>query len=155
VSYGYLPQLEQRLQTVDAIPAALGRPPAAALDHGYFSPTNIQGLESRGIDPYIATGREPHQRNWQEFCAASPAPPAADARPIVKMAYKLRTDIGKAIYRLRKCTVEPVIGSNYSAGGYTEPHRAFHREAQRCSQYYSVPLCVFSVLSVSKPGQPE
>jgi len=26
------------------------------------------------------------------------------------MAYKLRTDIGKAIYRLRKCTVEPVIG---------------------------------------------
>ncbi len=26
------------------------------------------------------------------------------------MAYKLKTDIGKAIYRLRKCTVEPVIG---------------------------------------------
>ena len=26
------------------------------------------------------------------------------------MAYKLQTDIGKDIYRLRKCTVEPVIG---------------------------------------------
>ena len=26
------------------------------------------------------------------------------------MAYKLQTAIGKAIYRLRKCTVEPVIG---------------------------------------------
>ena len=26
------------------------------------------------------------------------------------MAYKLRTDMGKAIYRLRKSTVEPVIG---------------------------------------------
>ena len=26
------------------------------------------------------------------------------------MAYKLRTEIGQAIYRLRKCTVEPVIG---------------------------------------------
>ena len=26
------------------------------------------------------------------------------------MAYKLQTDIGKAIYGLRKCTVEPVIG---------------------------------------------
>lgn len=26
------------------------------------------------------------------------------------MAYKLHTEIGKAIYRLRKCTVEPVIG---------------------------------------------
>lgn len=26
------------------------------------------------------------------------------------MAYKLRTEIGRAIYRLCKCTVEPVIG---------------------------------------------
>ena len=26
------------------------------------------------------------------------------------MAYKLRTDMGQAIYRLRKSTVEPVIG---------------------------------------------
>ena len=26
------------------------------------------------------------------------------------MAYKLQTAIGRAIYRLRKCTVEPVIG---------------------------------------------
>ncbi len=26
------------------------------------------------------------------------------------MAYKLQTEIGRAIYRLRKCTVEPVIG---------------------------------------------
>ncbi len=26
------------------------------------------------------------------------------------MAYKLTTEIGKEIYRLRKCTVEPVIG---------------------------------------------
>lgn len=26
------------------------------------------------------------------------------------MAYKLLTEIGQAIYRLRKCTIEPVIG---------------------------------------------
>jgi hypothetical protein len=26
------------------------------------------------------------------------------------MAYKLRTEMGQAIYRLRKCTVEPVLG---------------------------------------------
>jgi len=26
------------------------------------------------------------------------------------MAYKLKTAVGKAIYRLRKCTVEPVLG---------------------------------------------
>jgi hypothetical protein len=36
--------------------------------------------------------------------------PPVDASPKEKMAYKLATDIGKEIYRLRKCTVEPVIG---------------------------------------------
>ena len=38
-----------------------------------------------------------------------PVPPD-DATPLEKMAYKLSTEIGQAIYRLRKCTVEPVIG---------------------------------------------
>jgi hypothetical protein len=33
-------------------------------------------------------------------------PPAEDASPKIQMAYKLQSDIGQAIYRLRKCTVE-------------------------------------------------
>ena len=37
-------------------------------------------------------------------------PPCSDASPKEQMAFKLRTEIGRAIYRLRKCTVEPVIG---------------------------------------------
>jgi transposase len=98
------------LPTVDAIPTALGTPQAAALDAGYFGAPNVRGLEARGIEPYIATGREPHTHNWQAFFAQQPAPPSDEASPKVKMAYKLQTEIGKAIYRLRKCTVEPVIG---------------------------------------------
>ena len=100
----------EALPTVDAIPSELGKPTAGALDNGYFSPKTIDGFDDRGIDAYIATGREPHHQSWQERFAEQPAPPPADASPIVKMAYKLQTDIGKAIYRLRKCTVEPVIG---------------------------------------------
>ena len=96
--------------TLDALPAALGAPAAAALDNGFFSEKNIAALEERHIEPYIATGREPHHQSWQERFAAEPEPPAEDASPQVKMAYKLRTQIGQAIYRLRKCTVEPVIG---------------------------------------------
>jgi len=101
---------KEALPTVDAIPAQLGRPTAAAMDRNYFSPTNISELEARGIEPYIATGREPHHRNWRQFFGQAPEPPPEQASPIVKMAYKLQTDIGQAIYRLRKCTVEPVIG---------------------------------------------
>jgi hypothetical protein len=100
----------EAISTVNAIPAELGRPPAVAMDRNYFSPSNIRELEALGIEPYIATGREPHQRSWRTFFAETPAPPPEDASPIVKMAYKLQTDVGQAIYRLRKCTVEPVIG---------------------------------------------
>jgi hypothetical protein len=96
--------------TLDAIPPALGTPEAAALDAGYFSATNIALFEHRAIAPYIATGRDPHHPSWQERFAALPDRPAVDASPTVKMAYQLKTAIGKAIYSLRKCTVEPVIG---------------------------------------------
>jgi transposase len=96
--------------TLEALSPKLGQPKAAALDNGYFSEANITALEKLGIDPYIATGREPHQQSWQTFFAQLPEPPPDEASPKVKMAYKLQTDIGKAIYRLRKCTVEPVIG---------------------------------------------
>jgi DDE family transposase len=96
--------------TLDATPAQIGPPSAGAMDNRYFSEANIALCERRGIEPYIATGRDPHHLSWQERFAALPEAPAADASPSVKMAYKLKTVIGKAVYRLRKCTVEPVIG---------------------------------------------
>ena len=63
------------------------------------------------VTTYIATGREAHHRAWQTFFAEEPEPPPDTATPKVKMAYKLHTEIGREIYRLRKCTVEPVFGS--------------------------------------------
>ncbi|MEI6178271.1 MAG: transposase [Verrucomicrobiota bacterium] len=95
---------------VDAISSQVGKPEAAALDNGYWSPANVKAFADRGIAAYIATGREPHHRSWETFFAQQPAPPAVDASPKVQMAYKLQTEIGRAIYRLRKMTVEPVIG---------------------------------------------
>jgi transposase len=100
----------EAIPTVDAIPSEIGQPKAAALDKIYFAPQNIRELETRGIDPFIATGREPHHKSWRERFAQTPEPPPDDASLIVKMAYKLQTEIGKAIYGLRKSTVEPVIG---------------------------------------------
>ena len=100
----------EAVPTVDAIPPEIGRPAAAALDTGYFSAATIAALERRGIEPYIATGRDAHHPSWRERFAAEPTPPPAAASPRVQMAYKLQTAIGKAIYGARKWTVEPVIG---------------------------------------------
>lgn len=101
---------EEALPTVDAIPAEVGKPKAAALDNGYWSPTNVAGLDERRIEPYIATGRDSHHQSWQERFAQEPEPPDESASLIVQMAYKLKTAIGKLIYGLRKSTAEPVIG---------------------------------------------
>lgn len=98
------------LPTIDTVSPHLGRPQNANLDNGYFSQDNIAGLQARGIDPHIATGRSPHHQGWQAYFLDKPVPPAEDASAKELMAYKLRTDIGKALYRLRKSTVEPVIG---------------------------------------------
>lgn len=100
----------EALPTLDAIAPEVGKPQAAALDNGFFSAANIAGMEARGIDPYIATGRESSHKSWPTYFNEQLVSPAADASPTVKMAYQLQTEIGQAIYRLRKCTVEPVIG---------------------------------------------
>ena len=105
---------------VDAIAPQVGKPAAAALDHGYFSAANIAAFEKRGIDPYIATGREPHHQSWHSFFDELPEPPAEDASAKVKMAFKLQTEIGQVIYRLRKCTVEPVIGTIKEVLGFRQ-----------------------------------
>ena len=96
--------------TLDSIPTELGKPRAAALDNGYFSQANIEALASRGVEPYIATGRDSHNQSWRERFGDPPLPPPESASAKVKMAYKLKTESGKAIYAARKSTVEPVIG---------------------------------------------
>jgi transposase len=96
--------------TLAALSPDLGQVDAAALDNGYFSPATLKACEQRGIEPYIATGRETQHQSWQTFFAQESEPPPDTASPKVKMAYKLQTDIGREIYRLRKSTVEPVIG---------------------------------------------
>jgi transposase len=101
---------QEAVPTLEAIPPQLGKPDAGAMDNGYFSAANITAFAQRGVEPYIATGREPHYHSWQNYFKEQAAPPPDDAAPREKMAYKLQTEIGKVCYGLRKCTIEPVIG---------------------------------------------
>lgn len=54
---------QEAVPTLEAIPTEqIGQPDGAALDNGYFSQTNIEAFEARGVEPYIATGRERHHQ---------------------------------------------------------------------------------------------
>src|SRR5260370_12813570 len=83
-------------------------------------PATLAACAWRGIEPYIATGRDPHHPSWQQRFAPLPDPPPEDASSQVKMAYKLKTAVGKAIYWARKCTIEPVIGIIKEALGFRQ-----------------------------------
>jgi transposase len=97
--------------TLSTVPMAqVGVPKACALDCGFFSEPNLQALDAHHIEAYIATGRDPHHAGWQAYFAEAGPPPDEAASQREKMAWKLRTALGKAIYRRRKCTVEPVLG---------------------------------------------
>lgn len=105
---------QEGVPTVQAIPAELGTPQAAAMDNGYFGPETIHAFEAMAIEPYIAAGRDSHRvppgRDLLTLLAGEPEPPPEHADHKTKMLYKLRTQAGQALYKLRKSTVEPVFG---------------------------------------------
>jgi transposase len=85
-------------------------------DSGYFSEKAVGELESLGMDPHVAVGRQKHH---EEAAAEAPAPsPEASAKD--KMRHKLRSAAGKALYAARKQIVEPVFGMIKSARGIRE-----------------------------------
>jgi hypothetical protein len=91
-------------------------------DNGYYSAANVQTCVAHGLTPYVAAGRDTHHLGLAErFAAAAPAPDGTD--PVTTMKHRLSTQSGKAVYGLRKNTVEPVFGIIKSVLGY----RAFLR----------------------------
>ena len=62
------PDPEQLPAVVEGLGQILGEDPEKLSgDNGYHSETNITYLESRDIDPYLATGRRKHRGCGSEF----------------------------------------------------------------------------------------
>jgi len=83
----------------------------ATYDSGYYSEAAAEAVEQRGFEPYMATGRHRHH-----------APEAEMAEPPItakeRMAAKVRTAQGRALYARRKVIVEPVFGQIKEARGF-------------------------------------
>ena len=101
---------------LEATQAALGRVPReVSADAGFCREANLAALEERKIRGYLAPGR-----------AAHGAPDPSGRRRIkpdsrmAKMAAKLQRAGRRSRYRLRKQTVEPVLGQIKHARGFRQ-----------------------------------
>lgn len=114
---------KELLPTLDAIDVQqLGAPTHIIADAGYFSADNIADVEQREMRAWIAPGRTPHRQSLEERLAPPPSPTGIDenAKPADRMRQRLKTAEGRALYRLRKMTVEPVFGIIKSALGFRQ-----------------------------------
>ncbi|HEX6011456.1 MAG TPA: IS1182 family transposase [Geminicoccaceae bacterium] len=101
---------------LDAAAAALGRKPRElSADAGFCRETNLEVLATSGIRGYLAPGRGSHR-------SADPSG-RRQIKPgsrMAAMAAKLRRAGRRSRYRLRKQTVEPVIGQIKHARGFRQ-----------------------------------
>lgn len=102
-------EVEPILDELSALPGSLGQVKAMLADTGYCSQANVQHCHAHHIEPLLAMGRDSHHLPILErFAPDAPAPESDD--PVLEMAHRLKTKAGRALYGLRKQTVEPVFG---------------------------------------------
>ena len=95
---------------VDAVEANMGRKPEqVSADAGYCSDANLEAMEERAVDAYIAAGRAKH-----------PADGEGGSKRVVDMREKIKAGGHATPYRLRKQLPEPVFGQIKQARGFRQ-----------------------------------
>jgi transposase len=116
---------EQLLPSFKAVAPQAGPVSEVLIDSGFFSEPAIRQIEQgeqpepTGIKVLAALHREGHGRSVAQLeKKKDPPPPAADASFIEQMAHRVATHNGRARYKLRQQTVEPVFGIIKQALGF-------------------------------------
>lgn len=106
----------QLVPMVDAMIENTGQTPTQmSADSGYCSEANIQAMEDRQIEAFIATGRQKHGK-----AAADGGKAKRKGPKVEQMRERLRQGGFDNPYRLRKQTVEPVFGQIKHARGFRQ-----------------------------------
>jgi transposase len=138
------PMLERVGQNLGA------KPEAATADAGYFSEEQLSDERVKGIELYIATGKQQHGQP-DPAQAAEPCDPAVEPDSAVeKMKRKLKTETGQALYKMRKAIVEPVFGQIKAARGI----RAFLlRGIEKVSAEWKLICATHNLLKLFRTGR--
>jgi transposase len=136
---------QQLLPMIARIAANLDRKPEkVSADTGYFSEANVTDESVKGVDLYVATGRDKHGT-----VEASSDPPPTGASPKEAMRQKLRTEAGRAAYKMRKAIVEPVFGQIKEQRGF----RGFSlRGKENVSREWQMVCAVSNLLKLFRAG---
>ena len=108
----------QLVATVAAIsPVVAPEVSAILVDSGFYSEAAVAAVEQKpegtpsGIKVYAAVEKLSHHKTVADLLPQpEPAAPGPEASAKEIMAHRLKTQRGKALYKLRKQTVEPVFG---------------------------------------------
>ena len=118
---------QELVPTLSAIPAEAGPVAVALVDSGFFSEAAVRHVEQNetgaptGTTVYAAVDKTGHHRSVADLeKKPEPVPPAADASVTEVMRHRLKTTAGKALYKLRQQTVEPVFGILKSVLGFRQ-----------------------------------
>lgn len=108
---------EQLIPTLAAVPVEMKKEINALLaDSGFYSESAVQAIEAQpdgtatGVTVYAAVERTAHHRSVADLEEKEPPALPENATPKERMAHRLKSKTGRALYRLRKQTVEPVFG---------------------------------------------
>lgn len=97
------------LKQIEALPLVLGQVQSLITDNGFFSETNVMACNKAGVQPLLALKRQAHHTPvLKRFAPDEAEPQTTDL--VQQMAHRLGTQAGRALYSLRKQTVEPVFG---------------------------------------------
>ena len=98
------------LADVEAIPPGVGAPARVLADSGYANGEEVERLERRGTEVLVATESEGRRRRHDFRPPVEPRPRPAVRAEWIAMRAKMAHPGERALYRLRRQTVEPVFG---------------------------------------------
>jgi transposase len=116
------PNDKQQLVPAVASVVAVREVTQVLADTGYFSEAAVAAVESDGgPTAYVAVEKTGHHRTVADLLAVpEPEIPATGPTDRDAMRHRLRTAAGRAAYKKRKETVEPVFGIIKSAMGFRQ-----------------------------------
>ena len=111
---------QELVPTVQAVDSTVRQVSHVLTDNGFYSEQAVTDVEKDGGPTvYAAIDRQGHHRSVKDLEKRPEAKaPRANAGVEERMRYRLRTKAGRALYALRKQTVEPVFGIIKEAMGF-------------------------------------